>query len=101
MGLVGRSLVSAPILHGGLIFPMVAPTEDTRVGPIMLVGLGGKAVYMDCPDVSSSTGSSRLMVRSPLLHGEINFTDREKETVKPSSRLSYRSSFKRQVIALP
>lgn len=41
------------------------------------------------------------MVLSPLLHGEINFIDQKKETVKPSLCHSYRSSFKRQVIALP
>ena len=41
------------------------------------------------------------MVSSPLLHGETNFIDRGKETVKPSLCHSYRSSFKRQVITLP
>lgn len=41
------------------------------------------------------------MLGSPLLHGEINFIDRGKETVKPSLCHSYRSSFKGQVIALP
>lgn len=41
------------------------------------------------------------MVLFPLLHGKINFIDWKKETVKPSSCHSYRSSFKRQVIALP
>ena len=41
------------------------------------------------------------MSLSPLLHGEINFIDQKKETVKPSSCHSYRSPFKRQVIALP
>lgn len=41
------------------------------------------------------------MYGSPLLHGEINFIDWEKETVKPSWCHSYGSSFKRQVIALP
>lgn len=41
------------------------------------------------------------MLVSPLLHGEINFIDWKKETVKPSLCHSYRSSFKRQVIALP
>ena len=41
------------------------------------------------------------MYLSPLLHGEINFIDWKEETVKPSLCHSYRSSFKRQVIALP
>ena len=41
------------------------------------------------------------MVSFPLLHGKINFIDWKKETVKPSSCHSYRSPFKRQVIALP
>lgn len=41
------------------------------------------------------------MLLCPLLHGQINFTDRGKETAKPSSCHSYRSSFKRQVITLP
>lgn len=41
------------------------------------------------------------MVLSSLLHGEINFIDWKKETAKPSLCHSYRSSFKRQVIALP
>lgn len=41
------------------------------------------------------------MLVSPLLHGEINFIDWKKETVKPSSCHSYRSPFKRQVITLP
>lgn len=41
------------------------------------------------------------MFVSPLLHGEINFINLEKETVKPSLCHSYRSPFKRQVIALP
>lgn len=41
------------------------------------------------------------MVLSPLLHGEINFIDRRKETVEPSWCHSYRSSIKGQVIALP
>jgi len=37
----------------------------------------------------------------PLLHGKINFIDWGEETVEPSSCHSYRSSIKRQVIALP
>lgn len=37
----------------------------------------------------------------PLLHEKINFIDEKKETVKPSLCHSYRSSIKRQVIALP
>lgn len=41
------------------------------------------------------------MVLSPLLHGGINFIDLNEETVKPSLCHSYRSPFKRQVIALP
>lgn len=41
------------------------------------------------------------MVSSPLLHGEINFTDQKKETVKPSLCHSYGPPFKEQVIALP
>lgn len=41
------------------------------------------------------------MLVSPLLHGGINFIDWKKETVKPSLCHSYRSSIKRQVIALP
>lgn len=41
------------------------------------------------------------MLVFPLLHGKINFIGRGKETVKPSSCHSYRSSFKGQVIALP
>lgn len=41
------------------------------------------------------------MVLSPLLHGEINFIDLNEETAKPSLCHSYRSPFKRQVIALP
>lgn len=41
------------------------------------------------------------MLLSPLLHGEINFIDLKKETVRPSLCHSYGSSFKRQVIALP
>ena len=41
------------------------------------------------------------MLVSPLLHGEINFIDWKKETVKPSSCHSDRSPFKRQVITLP
>lgn len=41
------------------------------------------------------------MLISPLLHGGINFIDWKKETVKPSLCHSYRSSIKRQVIALP
>lgn len=41
------------------------------------------------------------MFISPLLHGEINFIDEEKETVKPSLCHSYGSLFKRQVITLP
>jgi len=41
------------------------------------------------------------MVLSPLLHGEINFINLEEETAKPSLCHSYRSPFKRQVIALP
>jgi len=53
------------------------------------------------PFVSSSIGSSRLVVESPLLHGEISFTDWREETVKPSLCHSYRSPIKGQVIALP
>lgn len=49
----------------------------------------------------SSKGSSRLVLLYPLLHGQINFTDLKGETVKPSFSHSYRSLFKRQVIALP
>lgn len=41
------------------------------------------------------------MFLCPLLHGQINFIDWGKETVKPSWCHSYRSSFKRQVITLP
>lgn len=41
------------------------------------------------------------MALPPLLHGEINFTDLKKETVKPSLRHSYRPPFKEQLIALP
>ena len=41
------------------------------------------------------------MLIFPLLHGKINFIDWGKETVKPSLCHSYRSPFKRQVIALP
>lgn len=41
------------------------------------------------------------MYLCPLLHGQINFIDLEEETAKPSWCHSYRSSFKRQVIALP
>lgn len=41
------------------------------------------------------------MCLCPLLHGQINFIDLEEETAKPSWCHSYRSSFKRQVIALP
>lgn len=101
MGLVEISSISAPRLHGGLAFPMVAPTEDIWAGATRLYSSGGRLGDIGCPDVLSSTGSSRLIVLSPLLHGEINFIDWEKETVKPSSRLSYRSSIKGQVIALP
>lgn len=41
------------------------------------------------------------MYLCPLLHGQINFIDLGEETAKPSWCHSYRSSFKRQVIALP
>lgn len=41
------------------------------------------------------------MCLSPLLHGEINFINLGEETAKPSLCHSYRSLFKRQVIALP
>ena len=56
---------------------------------------------MICLSILSSIGSSRLMYKFPLLHGKINFIDWKKETVKPSLCHSYRSPFKRQVIALP
>lgn len=41
------------------------------------------------------------MTLPPLLHGEINFIDLKKETVKPSLCHSYGPPFKEQVIALP
>ena len=90
------------LFHMGVkFFPVVAPTKDTRAGFHLVYFLYLGVFNMSCPGVLSSIGSSRLMFLSPLLHGEINFIDWERETAKPSWCHSYRSSFKRQVIALP
>lgn len=59
MGLEGGSS-SAPSLHGGLVFPRVAPTEDIWAGIIRFYSWG-EGVDMSRAGVLSSTGSSRLV----------------------------------------